>query len=63
MLIRMIFIRLLQHLKIYENAELAGTFINKWIKACTTIFLGKAAEKHIEIYDCLAHKKQKYSLC
>ena len=44
-------------LKIYENAELVEPFI-KWIKACKTIFLGKVAEKHIEIYDCLAHKKR-----
>ena len=45
-------------LKIYENAELVEPFINNGLKHVQQYSWEKAAEKHIEIYDCLAHKKR-----
>ena len=53
-----ILIRLLQHLKIYENAELVEPFINNGLKHVQQYSCEKSAEKHIEIYDCLAQKKR-----
>ena len=45
-------------LKIYENAELLEPFINNGLKHVQQYSWEKSAEKHIEIYDRLAHKKR-----
>ena len=45
-------------LKIYENGELVESFINNGLMHVQQYSWEKAAEKHIEIYDCLAHKKR-----
>ena len=45
-------------LKIYENAELVESFINNGLKHVQQYSWEKSAQKHIEIYDCLADKKR-----
>ena len=45
-------------LKIYENTEFLEPFINNGLKHIQQYSWEKSAEKHIEIYDRLAHKKR-----